>query len=72
MNFTTYGGRRFLMVMGCSIVCTVLVYLGKIDGNIFRDIIIGTVGTFIVGNSWQKVGTAKAQAAAAPDQEAVG
>lgn len=55
-NFiTAWGGRRFLMTMGCGAACTVLVWFAKIDGSIFRDIIIATVAAYIVGNTYQKV-----------------
>ena len=54
MNFDSIGGRRFLMAMGAGIACTVLVWFGKIDGNIFRDVVIATVAAYIVGNTWQK------------------
>lgn len=49
------GGRRFLMVMGCSVVNTVLVWYAKIDGAVYRDILAFTVGAYIAGNTWQKV-----------------
>lgn len=49
------GGRRFLMTMGCAAVCTVLIWFGKIDGAIFRDVIIATVAVYIGGNTYQKV-----------------
>ncbi len=55
MNITSMGGRRFIMTMGCGMACTVLVWFAKIDGNIFRDIIIATVAAYIVGNTFQKV-----------------
>lgn len=54
MNLDSVGGRRFLMSMGCGIACTALVWFGKIDGNIFRDVVIATVAAYIVGNTWQK------------------
>jgi hypothetical protein len=54
MDFDPIGGRRFLMTMGCGIVCTVLVWFGKIDGNIFRDVVIATVAVYIAGNVIQK------------------
>ena len=53
--WNTVGGRRFVMTMGCGMACTVLVWFAKIDGPIFRDIIIATVAVFIAGNTWQKV-----------------
>lgn len=48
------GGRRFVMTIGCGIACTVLVACGKIDGPVFRDIVIATVAAYITGNTWQK------------------
>lgn len=55
MNLSTFGGRRFLMTMGCGVACTVLVWFAKIDGAIFRDIIIATVAVYIAGNVTQKI-----------------
>lgn len=63
MNLTTLGGRRFLMTMGCGVACTVLVWFAKIDGIIFRDIIVATVAVYIGGNTIQKIkATTKEQA----------
>lgn len=55
MNLSTFGGRRFLMTMGCGMACTVLVWFAKIDGPVFRDIIMGTVAFYIAGNTVQKI-----------------
>lgn len=52
---TNMGGRRFVMVMGCGIVNTALVWFAKIDGAVYRDILAFTVGAYIAGNTWQKV-----------------
>lgn len=52
---TAVGGRRFVLCLGCSMVCTVLLWHAKIDGSIFRDIILGTVAAYIIGNTTQKV-----------------
>lgn len=49
------GGRRFVMTMGCGIVCTILVVLGHITDVIFRDTIIATVSVYIAGNTTQKI-----------------
>ncbi len=54
-----WGGRRFLMVMGCAIVVTVLVWNAKISDEIFRDIIIATVAVYVAGNVAQKVKESK-------------
>lgn len=63
MNIQAIGGRRFLMSMGCGIACTALVYFGKIDGNIFRDVVVATVGAYIAGNTIQKIKAPKQEAA---------
>ena len=55
MNLETYGGRRFLMTMGCGMSSTVLVWHAKISDAIFRDIIIATVAAYIAGNVVQKI-----------------
>jgi FtsH-binding integral membrane protein len=55
MNLTAFGGRRFLLTMGCGIACTALVWFAKIDASTFRDIIIATVGVYIAGNTYQAV-----------------
>lgn len=55
MNLETFGGRRFLMTMGCGMACTVLVWYAKISDMIFRDIVIATVAAYIAGNVVQKV-----------------
>jgi len=52
-----WGGRRFIMVMGCAIVSTVLVWNGKITDVVFRDIIGFTVAAYITGNVAQKIKT---------------
>jgi hypothetical protein len=63
VNLAAIGGRRFLMTMGCGMACTALVWFAKIDGNIFRDIIIATVAVYIGGNTIQKIkATTKEQA----------
>jgi hypothetical protein len=61
MNLDVIGGRRFLMTMGCGAACTALVWFGKIDGNIFRDVVIATVAVYIAGNTYQKKIDAQAQ-----------
>ena len=53
--FTPIGGRRFVMCMGCAIVCTALVWFGHISDMIFRDLIVATVGVYIAGNTSQKI-----------------
>jgi hypothetical protein len=43
------GGRSFLLCVGCGLITSLLVYVGKIEGIIYRDVILGTVGAYIVG-----------------------
>jgi hypothetical protein len=51
----SYGGRRFILSVGCGIVNTLLVIFKYIPPEIYRDIIIATVAVYIAGNSYQKV-----------------
>lgn len=55
INFESVGGRRFIMTMGCGIACTVLVWFGKITGEVFQYIVLGTIGAYIAGNVTQKI-----------------
>jgi len=54
MNLTTFGGRRFLLTLGCGIATTWLTWFGKIDGAVYATVVIGTVGAFITGATAQK------------------
>lgn len=54
MSLRAFGGRRFLLTLGCGAACTVLVWFGKIGDAVFASIIIGTVGAYIAGNTAQK------------------
>lgn len=58
---TNWGGRRFLLVVGCGVACTVLVWHAKISDSIFRDIIAITVAVYVAGNVTQKVKEAQAE-----------
>lgn len=49
-----FGGRRFLLTVGCGVVTSFLCWHGKISGIELRDILIGTVGAYIVSNTYQK------------------
>lgn len=49
--FYYFGGRRFVLTLGCGIVCTGLVIGKVITGEVFQVIILGTVGAYITGNT---------------------
>lgn len=55
MNFTTYGGRRWLLTLISGAGTFVLTLMGKIDGNAYTLTTIGIVGAYIAGNTTQKV-----------------
>lgn len=57
MNLQTLGGRRFMLSVGVGVVASALQYLGKLDpaGNSYMLIILGTVASYITGNTFQKI-----------------
>lgn len=46
--------RKFVLSMGCGIVCSILVWAGKISPDVFQWVTLGTVGAYIAGNVAQK------------------
>lgn len=52
--FTRFGGRRFVLTLGCGVVNTGLVYLQAITPEVYQWIILGTVAAYITGNTAQK------------------
>ena len=57
MNFDTYGGRRFLLTLGCGVVTAALQWFGKLDaaGSTYALVTVGIVGAYITGNVAQKI-----------------
>jgi hypothetical protein len=49
-----WGGRRFLITLGCGVSTSFLVWHAKITPEVFRDITIATVAVYIAGNTYQK------------------
>ena len=50
-----FGGTRFLLTLGCGVICTCLLLAGAIDQYVFRDLIIATVASYIAGSTYEKV-----------------
>lgn len=48
------GGRRFILSCGAGVITSVLVWYAKITPEVYRDVILGTVGLYIAGNTFQK------------------
>jgi len=63
MNIDSYGGRRFIMTMGCGVVATCLVWFGKISGSEFVTLITLTVVPYIGFNTQQKIQAVKSESA---------
>jgi len=55
MNIESYGGRRFIMTMGCGVIATILLWFGKISGSEFVTLITLTVVPYIGFNTQQKI-----------------
>jgi hypothetical protein len=51
------GGRRFIMSMLVQLTASLLMWYAKITPETYRDIVIGTSGIFIAGNTFQKTRT---------------
>lgn len=51
----TVGGRRFLLTVLSGAGTFLLVWLGKISGEVYATVTIGTVAAYITGNTAQKM-----------------
>ena len=49
------GGRRFWLTMLTGAAASLLAWYAKISDEIYRDVTLGTVGAYIIGNTVQKV-----------------
>lgn len=50
MNLDTFGGRKFLLCVGCHLISSLLLWFGKLDGSAYTTIILASVGAYIAGN----------------------
>ena len=55
MNFTAWGGRRFLLTVGAGIVYTVLRLIDKLDITGYVTLQVATVAVYIGANTAQKI-----------------
>ncbi len=54
MNFDTIGGRRFFLVCTTQASVTVMRWFDKLDNATFRDLILGVVAAYVIGNVAQR------------------
>lgn len=54
MMFTDFGGRRFLLTVGCGLVNAILLWFGKLDTGSYTAITLATVAVYIGANTYQK------------------
>jgi hypothetical protein len=62
MNFTSLGGRRFIITLGAGVATTFLQYTGHLDpaGSTYALVTAATVGAYIAGGTLDnKFGVAK-------------
>lgn len=55
MSLEQIGGRRFLLTMVSGAGTWLLVWCGKISGDVYSVVTIATVAAYITGNTAQKL-----------------
>jgi len=50
-----YKSRKFILCLMTLCICSWLVYEHLIDAEVFKTIILGTLGVYVIGNVSQKV-----------------
>jgi len=53
--FERFGGRKFLLSVGCALITSILVWFGKIDGTEYVSLIGFTVGAYIAGGTLDNI-----------------
>lgn len=47
------GGRSFVLCVGCGLVCSILLWFGKLTDGSYLAIILGTVGAYIGSTTYR-------------------
>lgn len=47
------GGRSFVLCVGCGLVCSILLWFGKLTDGSYLTIILGTVGAYIGSTTYR-------------------
>lgn len=50
-----FGGRRFVLALGCGFVTSLLTAIGVIGETTYATVVIATVGAYIGGNVVESV-----------------
>jgi hypothetical protein len=66
------GGRRFLLCGAMCIVNAILVIMHRIGEGSYTNIILGTIGAFIIGNSFENHGQGGQQFQVPPSEQGHG
>lgn len=53
--FSTVGGRKFFMVMGCCLVFTGLFLLGRISEQTLEETVLINTALYVVGNGAERM-----------------
>lgn len=49
------GGRKFVAAMSALAAATLALWFDHLSALLYRDIVLGTVGTYVAGNVAQRV-----------------
>ena len=51
---SSFGGRRFVLTVGCGLITSLLCWFGKISDQVYATVILATVAAYIGANTIQK------------------